>query len=532
MVSSNSSLKMNTKKVLIILFIITVGIRLIYFTDALTFFYDQARDAFAAMAIWQGDAVKIMGPQTDFPGLHHGPLYWYILSPFYFLTGGSVWAARLFLIILSSLSVLFVFDLAKSLFGNKKTAIISAILFAVSFEAVQYARWMSNPAPAILTIAISFWSLDKLMNGKKWALAIFLLSWGLSIQFQIFMVYQLLVFAAIWISRKGLSLPKLSFKNYAVSLGIFLLTISTYILAEVKFKFLGIKTLFSYLTGLHYGAGLIEKLESYSERLFNLFELNIWGVSPVAAKVFAVLTVLAAIFYIAKNKNRGPVLFLFFWLISPLVVVFLNGPKSNFISLGALVPVIILTSFFLTEMKGRLAPLLYIALGVIIIGNLNLVITKNKEGETLFTVQKQMILGDELKIIDWVYAEADGKPFKLNTFTNPLFINSTWSYLFNWYGKSKYGYMPIWWGETQVNVPGSTVKFSEEKETGIEFLIIEPSSGGNEDYLRAVMSLENSRSEVVKEQKVGYFRVEKRKITRPRIFTGEDAFWIIQNKEF
>src|SRR3972149_8923389 len=142
---------MSLRKILTVIFILAISLRLLYFKDSLTFFYDQGRDALASMEIWQGDPVKIIGPQTDFLGLYHGPLYWYIISPFYYLSGGSVWTVRLFLIFLNCVSLFFIYDLTKDLFNKKNIALLAAFLFAISFEAIAYARWLSNPAPALLT---------------------------------------------------------------------------------------------------------------------------------------------------------------------------------------------------------------------------------------------------------------------------------------------------------------------------------------------------------------------------------------------
>jgi hypothetical protein len=41
----------------------------------ISFSYDQARDAFFAQDILNGD-LKIVGPPTDIQGVFHGPLYY------------------------------------------------------------------------------------------------------------------------------------------------------------------------------------------------------------------------------------------------------------------------------------------------------------------------------------------------------------------------------------------------------------------------------------------------------------------------
>ena len=79
-----------------LIFIIGLVLRLIYFKET-TFTWDQARDTIQAINIWKGDPIKIIGPSTaELPGLHHGPLYWYLVSPFLFFSNGNIYAARMF----------------------------------------------------------------------------------------------------------------------------------------------------------------------------------------------------------------------------------------------------------------------------------------------------------------------------------------------------------------------------------------------------------------------------------------------------
>ena len=67
-----------TKKtfyILCLIFIFAYIVRVLYIPRlAVTFGYDQARDAFTAQEILSGDA-KILGPPASTPGLFHGVFY-------------------------------------------------------------------------------------------------------------------------------------------------------------------------------------------------------------------------------------------------------------------------------------------------------------------------------------------------------------------------------------------------------------------------------------------------------------------------
>jgi hypothetical protein len=522
---------MKAKIIFISIIVLAISLRLIFFKE-ITFFYDQAKDALTSMEIWQGDPLKILGPQTDFKGLHHGPMYWYLISPVYFFSKGSPFQVKLFLITLNLINIFVIYKLTQSMFKKREVSLLAAFLYAISFEAIQYARWLSNPAPALVTSTISFWSLYQLTQNKKWAIIPLLISWAISIQFQIFMIYQIIIFVIIWISLKGVALPKVSLKAFWIALSGFLFFISTYIVSEFKFNFQGIKAFLTFFeTQNFFGGSFTQMFTNYLDRLANLFFLNVWGINLFLAGLMTIATLYFTYLSIKKGLFTKELIFLLIWVLSPIIVNFFAGPNANYTNLGALSAVVILTSYLLISLKDKSKLVFGVALIIIIIGNLQLVLAKNRDGEVLFTVQKQMVLSNELKTIDWIYNEAKGQPFKLNTISAPLFINSLWADLFNWYGKTKYGYMPFWWGETQVDVAGANVKFANESPTSLHFLIIEPGAGGDNDYTIAIKALEDTRSKTVKTEKIGNFFVEKREITTPRIFTSQDVFYFVKETD-
>lgn len=511
--------------------ILALILRLLYFRSA-TFFYDQARDAFSAIQIFHGDPVKIIGPTTDIPGVNHGPLFWYIIGPVYALTGGNILFVRFLLVLINLTGIFFIYDLSLSLFKNKKVGLLSSFLYATSFEAIAYGRWLSNPGPALVTTIISFWSLNKFISGKKWAIISFFASWAISVQLEIFMIYQIVPFAIIWllfIDRKKLKSTK---KFIFSGIASFFILISTYIISEFKFNFQASHALFNFFKSQNlFGGSFTSLFNQYVDRLSTVFFLNVLGINLFLAGLMGLGIIYSILKAISQNKQRGEFLFLSVWLFSSTIVNFFSGPNSNFVSLGILAPVIITTAYFVLRLEKRWKFLMITTLLIISAGNISLILSKNIEGDTLFTVQKQMILSDELKVIDWTYKEANGKPFKLNTFTQPLFINSTWAFLYNWYGKSTYGYMPIWWGEKQVDVAGSNVAFGEDKSTDLFFLIVEPGATGDDNFSKAIRIFENRRSEVIKSERIGYFTVEERKVTKNQTYTSGDVFTFIKTTD-
>lgn len=525
---------LDTRLLLLVIFIVALAFRLIYFQEATTFGYDQARDAFQAIDIIKGDHLKVVGPQSDLTGLHHGTLYWYLISPVYYFSQGNVYTVKFFLILVNLLTIFFIYHLTNLLFKNRNTSLLACLLFAISFEATQYARWLSNPSPALLTATISFWSLKKLLDSEKWALPVLLISWALSIQFEIFMVYQIIVFAVIWTTLKGLSLPKLPVKIYLLSIALFLLAFSLMLVKELSFHFMGTQALLKFF-GQHstVNDSFTHQLLAFFDRLVNVFNLNLWGVNLFIAGIMCLVTFYLSFSYIKARKFNREILFLLIWITSPILLHFFHTTQGGFIMLSTGVAVMILTAYLLNYLytKSNLRWLTILALIIIFLGNTILILSYNKRGEVLFSTQDKLILGDELSAINWVYQQSQGQPFHLNTVTNPAFINTTWSYLFDWYGRRKYGYMPIWWEEPQVGVFGADIKYTVEQPTQLHFLIIEPQAGQATGIADAVRSLEDTRSKILKTEPFGNFIVEKRQVTDPkRVFNNQQVFYQILHK--
>jgi hypothetical protein len=139
--------------------------------------------------------------------------------------------------------------------------------------------------------------------------------------------------------------------------------------------------------------------------------------------------------------------------------------------------------------------------------------TQSDNGSSLFATHLGMTLAQERRLLDYVYAGADKKPFSVCTLTNPLFINTAWAYLFSTYGKHTYGYVPYWAGSDQASYLGGNDLTADTQKPTMRFLIAESAglpNGAREQFF----SLENFVSEVVDRKQFGSITVEKR-ILRP-----------------
>lgn len=468
------------------------------FSGGVSFHYDMARDAFEARQIWKDHHLKILGPPSSTPGLYHGVFYYYLIAPFYSFSNGDPRIVAVFLSLLSCLTAIPVMLLAKDLFKSIKWVIVSGLLFALSFEAIQYGAWISDPAPAMLTVASFFYFLRAWQKGKKWGLYLAALMAGLSAQFEFFFLY---LFVILFVF-KFLFRVKVHIKDILITSLISLLTLSSFAVAVFKFNSFG-QTLGAFTNiftsgQIDFRPSFIEQFTSYINTIAELFINNF---SP--SNVFlGGLLMLVTLYYIRKEK------FILFCLLSNLPIFIFGGHSNVYVNAGLIVPAILGLIVLLNHRSMFFNCLL---LSLIIISNLLVVIKYSPQGQIILVIPNDMSLKNELKLIDETYKLAEGKQFSINSLTLPLWTNTTWAYLYSWYGKEKFGYVPSFYGHDQVGLLGSDVLAKTDKPLDKTFFIIEPHVGIPEDRYGWEIGSEDSKTELIKQFKYGELLLQFRR---------------------
>lgn len=489
------------KWVVLAIVILAFSLRILYVpSGAVSFHYDMARDAFISLQIWQGD-LKIQGPPTSTPGLYHGPLYFYLLAPFYGLSGGDPRAAALILSFLNALVASPIMLLAKDLFKSSRMAFLAGLLYAVSFESTQYGPWLSNPSPAVLTVILFFYFLRLWQKGKIFGFYLATLAAILSAQFQFFLIYLLFLIPVFGYLFK----IKTNFNQKITAFLITLLGLSPFFIMALKFGnlqnftggFFNIATSGQIDFRPQFGELLINYLNKYSELfIYNFFPNTVFLGGVLALAVLPFL------------KNQKIILF---YLFSNLPIFIFGGHSNTYANIGLVTAAIlaVINLIIFVSKKNKLFASLLIFL--ILISNLYALIKNNPLGQVILVIPNDMVLKSELKLIDETYQKAGGEPFSINTLTLPLWNNTTWSYLYSWYGQKKYGYLPKFLGHDQVGLLGANTLEKIEEPQDITFFIIEPHVGIPDDIYNLEIGAENSKTELISETKYGELKLQFRK---------------------
>lgn len=504
-------------KKVILLVIFAFVLRILFISQgAVSFHYDMSRDAYEAKDIWQNHDVKIQGPSTTTPGLYSGVFYYYLLSLPYGLSHGDPRIAALFLSLINSLTIIPVFLLAKDIFKSSKWAILASLFFAVSFEAIQYGPWLSNPGPAIFTIAMFFYSFRLWQKGSKWGLPLSVIFAGLSAQLEFFLTF---LFATI-IIFKFLFNIKVTFKQVFYSIALSLLILSTFVISMIKFNTFtqttrAFFTIFQN-TEVNFRVTFTDLLSNFLNRFSDLYINNFFPVNVFIGGMLA-LAVLFTLFhksFIAqndKNLDRNPYRFILFCLLSYLLIFIFGGQNAAYTTVGMVIPAILGMTILLQnvfKINNKFGISLIV---VIVVSNLYMTFKIAPQGQQLLVIPKDMVLKNQLNLIDQTYKLAEGKPFSINSLTVPLWTNTTWAYLYLWYGKNKYNYLPSFYGHDQVGLKGDNDLEKVEKGQDISFFIIEPHIGIPENIYKQEIEAENNKTLLIKEISYGDLKLQLRK---------------------
>jgi len=446
------------KKNFQLLFLISViamafFLRSYHLSTDLLFHRDQGVHSLDIWEIWHDKKLSLLGPTSDTDGLTHAPIYYWLMLPSYALSGGDPVVASLFQIIMEVLSLPFLFLAVKKLF-NKKTAIITLLLYTFSYRLICYSRWLVNVTPilpltnVLLFLLADIWKIKASLNAFLSALVV-----GVATQIDA-AVGLFLLPVVFYANRKNLKLKRLGL----ILLG-FLLPAFPLLVFELRHDFVLSNAVLNFSRG---GGGI-----GFSFKIlfgnFKILKEEVTHMLFSALPSFIVVIITALGLFFVKNLPQKKLIYAFLLLHFLTLSLFQRGAISFFF-VGLLPLLLAIIAFAISKFPQKI---MIICLGLII--GLNIFHLKKIYQPTnalipignanLITIQ------DRKNIIDWIYKKADGQSFAIWYYTIPYYQEEVWDYMFFWYAEPKYGYLPE-----------ATHGFSpnELKEAKIFFSVFEP----------------------------------------------------------
>lgn len=240
-----------TKIILLLALILGTFLRFWNFTNTFQFLGDQGRDSMVALRIIKDHHPALIGPVTSTGNMYLGPLYYYFMVPFLYLTYPSPLGPGYAIAVLSILTIFLIYQLGKELVGER-AALIAAIGFTFSEVAVTFARFSWNPNPAPFVSIILLWATYRAWKKNIWYFI--LVSVCISVMVQLHYVTLLTIGGAgvIWLIKlRELWLAKKQLPKFAMitvfAIAIFVASFTPLVLFDLRHNFLNFHAFLQFL---------------------------------------------------------------------------------------------------------------------------------------------------------------------------------------------------------------------------------------------------------------------------------------------
>lgn len=427
---------------LILLLPFLLGSRMILAGD-FNYLYDQARDLMLTKSVAVDHKLMLIGSRSGIGGFFHGPLYIYLLVPFFFLGNGNPLAFTPLFVAIGIVTVTAGFIVGKKLY-NIWVGFLVAFFLALSPRIWGY--FASNQGINLIPLLylLMFYNLINYLRGKRKSFIWAAFFTGLTFQFE---TATALVLVPI-ITFLYFLLPKAinEWKIIVASIASFAISISSFILFDIRHEFLMTRSLANYvLTGN--GKGYLPlplRLNRHFMSLIDVYKSAL--IKENLLLQLLLLTIVLMVLWLffqkkAKSIFKGELLLFGLFPIATYAFFMLH---SQYVypeyALGLIVPIVFFISLCIYLIKDlRIGQIAIIALlSVSLIQSMILIFNQYSKpyknlGAGSYKNQKEMV--------DWIFRDASGKKFGYFVFTNETFTSNI-DYLMWWAGTRIYNNMP------------------------------------------------------------------------------------------
>jgi hypothetical protein len=341
------NIKMFLTKNKYILFIFALGLlmRLYNYKELFMYGHDQDLQGWFIRDILENHHLRLIGQETSTAGIFIGPIFYYLLIPFYLVFNMDP-IGGLFMTVLLGIFTIWSFYFVLSRIFSKQTGLLAAFIYALSFYTVFNDKEVVPTMPVILWTVWYLWGLFLTHKGEtlKGLMLLGLLTgliWEMNMAL---IIVSPLILLSILLSAK-----KPNFRSVSSGLIIFLITSMPLLLFEFRHGFSQSKSFInSLLQNQHDVVSGFEKVKRVFYLLSKDFAAVVWGdyFDLKYEYIFWLfLVVFALLIFKNKIKKEIAVIFgiwiliylTFFSLYSKIVSeYYLNGTIVVFIAVLAL----------------------------------------------------------------------------------------------------------------------------------------------------------------------------------------------------
>ncbi|MEK7166389.1 MAG: hypothetical protein AAB874_06295 [Patescibacteria group bacterium] len=316
---------------------------------SLQFGWDQARDSWKVRDILVKHQLVLNGPRTGIGHFHLGPLYYYLLVPFYFFTNLDPSAANYFNILVNIFNFVTIYIVTKKLISSN-AGLFATTLYAFNYYMINYGKipWNVSLVPGVDFLI--FYSLYKAVTGNyRWyAVALGLAGVFFHLHFTA-VLFALIIPLTVLFVKDEKSALLWCIKGSPLLL-IWLVPTVIYNIQSYQHEYFRYKEFLDiYLLKFHFRWLLHRIPDSLIQLEFLLFFKQLKWL------VYLLPTLFALLMFREKDKNSKQLGVLsLVWLISTLIgFTFYSGPVSDYYFLLTLPPLFIMLLYLQQRLIAR-----------------------------------------------------------------------------------------------------------------------------------------------------------------------------------
>jgi hypothetical protein len=472
------SLSFGQQLILLLSVLIGLGLRLGLDSHQIIWSYDQARDSFLTRQMIKTKDLILLGPQTEYYGLFHGPLYYYLIAPFYAFSQGETWLPILAMTLITFSSIIPLALLSIRLAKSKTAGILAIAIFSLAYPFIEYGRWLSNVSISLPFLAWTYFLFYKILATKespKWLFFLLGLFLGLAVQGELFFLcLTAVVFMALISQRK-------KFLAIITCLGGVILGVLPLIIAELKFNFRGSQILINQVLkpGQKEALSAGKALISYFDHLGLTGYQTLGGISaPMGLLILALLVIFTSRAFTKRFPRRSQVFltwFLSLFIAHALLFSFIYI-NAVFLDLGLVILIVILASvggsFLLTDRRW-LAVIIISAFFIFQINSYRAWLWGRRPFDHFGFIQEPSTFSHKEEIVAKIYEYAQGKPFTFASIGTPYGVRTVWASIFELYNRKTGAPIPQWYGYYANGYLGESILSPADSPAKIHVLIIE-----------------------------------------------------------
>lgn len=405
----------------------------------LIFAYDQGRDAIMMERIASGD-LTLIGPVTGLDGVYLGPFWYYLLLPAYVIGQGNPVVAALYMKLFSVGVILLLYW-----WGRRAklpwVGLLAGTIYAVSFQNILFARWLSNPVPLPFFALLGFSLLWVALERRTWWIFMIVgMIFGASLQLEAanavwFIPTVGLILIADWFAAKWKTTDISSaLTNLSIGGG---LTLLPQILFELKNNFLLTNNLIHAFQTTHEVA-LKDSFVPRIELLLSLYGRGLFARQEWLGIYVVLVTVLVCIVYFRKLVVHRSWRIVAAWFFVPFFFHSIyTGNHGNFWDYYIIAQHVALVLLFsltagivAVSTKWRTIVLCFCAFACtgILVANLQ------KWTEMIEPYPQRFSLQQQVDATLWMKTQANGQPYGAWVYT-PSAQDDPYRYVFSYVGR-------------------------------------------------------------------------------------------------